>query len=192
MRPRPALAAQSQLNDKIRLTSLSSDPSMSVATIEQHHFRRVCSKYATGVTILTVLDAHGAPHGMTANSFTSVSLTPPLILVCIDKRSSMLDHFETGTEFAINVLDESQKDLSNCFARSGHNRFEGVVWTPGVTGAPLFPGMLASLECVVTRMVDAGDHVVTIGEALHATWRDEGQPLIYFNSGYQALRAESA
>jgi flavin reductase (DIM6/NTAB) family NADH-FMN oxidoreductase RutF len=190
MRPRPALAALSQLNDKIRLIKLSSDLFMSVATIEQHHFRRVCSKYATGITILTVLDARGAPHGMTANSFTSVSLDPPLILVCIDKRTSILGNFETGTRFAINVLDESQKDLSSLFARSRQDRFEGLDWTPGVTGVPVFPGVLATLECAVTQMVDAGDHVVVIGEALHAAWRDEGQPLIYFNSGYQALRSD--
>ncbi len=162
---------------------------MSEATIEQHHFRRVCSKYATGITILTVLDARGAPQGMTVNSFTSVSLSPPLVLVCIDRQTSILGHFDMGTRFAINVLHESQKELSSCFARSGRDRFEGVDWSPGVTGAPLFPDMLATLECAVTQMIEAGDHVVVIGEALHATWRDDGQPLIYFNSSYQALRS---
>src|SRR5579862_3717242 len=141
---------------------------MSVATIEQHHFRRVCSKYATGITILTVLDARGAPQGMTVNSFTSVSLSPPLVLVCIDRQTSILSHFDMGTPFAINVLDEGQKELSNCFASSGRDRFEGVAWRPGVTGAPLFPETLATLECAVSQMVEAGDHVVVIGEALHA------------------------
>jgi flavin reductase (DIM6/NTAB) family NADH-FMN oxidoreductase RutF len=165
---------------------------MSVATIEQHHFRRVCSKYATGITILTVLDARGAPRGMTVNSFTSVSLSPPLVLVCIDKQTSILGYFDIGTRFGINVLDESQKELSTCFARRGGDRFEGVAWSPGVTGAPLFPETLATMECAVTHMVEAGDHVVVIGEALHATWRDDGLPLIYFNSSYQALRSGDA
>jgi flavin reductase (DIM6/NTAB) family NADH-FMN oxidoreductase RutF len=162
---------------------------MSVATIEQHHFRRVCSKYATGITILTVLDARGAPHGMTVNSFTSVSLSPALVLVCIDKQTPILSHFEMGTRFAVNVLHEEQKELSACFARRGRDRFEGVAWVPGVTGTPLFPETLATLECAVTQMIEAGDHVVVIGEALHATWRDDGQPLVYFNSSYQMLRS---
>jgi flavin-dependent trigonelline monooxygenase, reductase component len=164
---------------------------MSLSTIEQHHFRRVCSKYATGITILTVLDAQGAPQGMTVNSFTSVSLSPPLVLVCIDRRTSILNHFLEGTRFAINVLHEEQKDLSTLFARSGFDRFDGVEWRPGETGPPVLPEVLATLECAVTQMVEAGDHVVVIGEALHASWR-EGQPLIYFNSSYQGLRSTSS
>jgi flavin reductase (DIM6/NTAB) family NADH-FMN oxidoreductase RutF len=161
---------------------------MSLTTIEQHHFRRVCSKYATGITILTVLDPLGAPHGMTVNSFTSVSLSPPLVLVCIDRQTPILSHFAPGTRFGVNVLHEEQKDLSTWFARSGHDRFSGMEWYAGETGVPILPGMLATLECEVTQMVEAGDHVVVIGAALHATWRD-GQPLVYFNSSYQSLRS---
>jgi flavin reductase (DIM6/NTAB) family NADH-FMN oxidoreductase RutF len=159
-------------------------------TIEQHHFRRVCGKFATGITIVTVLDSLGAPHGMTANSFTSVSLAPPLILVSIDIKASILDRFRHATRFAINVLGEEHRELSSRFARSGQDRFEEVSWTPGETGAPILAGMLATLECAVTQMVEAGDHVVVIGEALHATWR-EGRPLLYFNSGYEELRKET-
>src|SRR5438128_7450230 len=151
--------------------------SMTLPTIEQHHFRRVCGKYATGITILTVLDSLGTPHGMTVNSFTSVSLSPPLVLVCIDCRTPILSHFFPGTRFAINVLQEGQTDLSTCFARSGCDRFEGVEWRPGQIGAPVLPDVLATLECAVTQMVEAGDHVVVIGEALHASWR-AGRPLI--------------
>src|SRR5437763_15789047 len=108
---------------------------MSAATIEQHHFRRVCGKYATGITILTVLDADGTPQGMTVNSFTSVSLSPPLILVCIDRQTAILSHFLAGTRFAINVLHENQKELSRRFAKSGFDRFLGVEWRRGETGA---------------------------------------------------------
>jgi flavin reductase (DIM6/NTAB) family NADH-FMN oxidoreductase RutF len=161
---------------------------MSLTTIEQHHFRRVCSKYATGITILTVLDSLGTPHGMTVNSFTSVSLSPPLILVCIDRQTPILSHFTPGTRFGVNVLHEEQKELSTWFARSGHDRFSGREWRAGETGAPILPGMLATLECEVNQMIEAGDHVVVIGAALHATWR-EGQPLVYFNSSYQSLRS---
>ena|SRR5437899_5526198 len=163
---------------------------MSLATIEQHHFRRVCSKYATGITIVTVLDSRGAPHGLTVNSFTSVSLSPPLVLFCIDRQTPSRNYFHPHTRFAVNVLHEGQKNLSTHFARTGEDRFEGVAWRPGETGAPVLPEVLATLECGVIQMVEAGDHLVVIGEALHATWR-EGQPLIYFNSSYQTLRSGS-
>jgi flavin reductase (DIM6/NTAB) family NADH-FMN oxidoreductase RutF len=161
---------------------------MSLTTIEQQHFRRVCSKYATGITILTVLEPGGGPQGMTVNSFTSVSLAPPLILVCIDRQTSILELFKLGTRFGVNVLQEEQKELSTWFARSGYDRFSGIPWSAGETGAPLLHGMLATIECEVTQMIEAGDHVVVIGAALHATWR-EGQPLVYFNSSYQSLRS---
>src|SRR6202011_5566175 len=133
---------------------------MSLTTIEQQHFRRVCSKYATGITILTVLDSTGTPHGMTVNSFTSVSLSPPLILVCIDRQTSILSNFKLGTRFGVNVLEEEQKELSTWFARSGYDRFSGIAWSAGETGAPLLQGMLATIESEVTQMVEAGDHVV--------------------------------
>ena len=81
--------------------------------------------------------------------------------------------------------------MSTCFARTGRDRFQGVEWTPGANGAPILEGVLASLECSVSQMVEAGDHVVVIGQVLHATWR-EGQPLVYFNSSYQSLRTESS
>jgi flavin reductase (DIM6/NTAB) family NADH-FMN oxidoreductase RutF len=166
---------------------MSSDRSMSLGNIEQHHFRRVCSKYATGITIVTVIDSNGAPHGLTVNSFTSVSLAPPLVLFCLDKRSSILYHFRPETRFAVNVLHEEQKDLSTCFARTGYDRFEGLAWRRGETGPPVLPEVLATLECQVTQLIEAGDHIVVIGEAVHATWR-EGQPLIYYNSSYQGLK----
>jgi len=164
---------------------------MSLPSIEQQLFRRVCGKYATGITVLTVLDASAGPQGMTANSFTSVSLDPPMILVCIDRKASILSFFAAGTRFAINVLHEDQKELSTCFARKGLDRFDGVEWSPGQNGSPILPDVLATLECSVAQMVEAGDHVVVIGEVFHATWRD-GQPLIYFNSSYQVLRETSA
>jgi 3-hydroxy-9,10-secoandrosta-1,3,5(10)-triene-9,17-dione monooxygenase reductase component len=164
---------------------------MSLPPIEQQLFRRVCGKYATGITVVTILDANAAPQGMTANSFTSVSLDPPLVLFCIDLRTAFLNHFVPGAWYAINVLDEEQQEMSTCFARTGLDRFQGIAWTAGVNGAPILAGVLASLECSVTQMVEAGDHVVVIGQVLHATWR-EGQPLVYFNSSYQSLRTESS
>src|SRR5207247_2595718 len=111
---------------------------MSLATIEQHHFRRVCSKYATGITIVTVLDSRGAPHGLTVNSFTSVSLSPPLVLFCIDRQTPSRNYFHPHTRFAVNVLHEEQKqpavaigelalpDLFDAILSGAHHEQEGA------------------------------------------------------------------
>ena len=160
---------------------------MALAAVQQQHFRRACSKFATGITILTVLDESGNPHGLTVNSFTSVSLTPPLVLVCIDIRTRLLDLFREGCHFGVSVLNEDQQELSARFARSGEGRFDGVPWDRGESGVPLLPGSIAAMECAVTRIVEAGDHAILLGEVQQASW-SEGQPLIYFNSGYQRLK----
>lgn len=155
-------------------------------SVTKAEFCRACGKYATGVTVLTVIGPDGAPHGMTANSFTSVSIDPLLVLVCVDHSARILDYFRTGKHMAINVLTEAQQDLSVRFARRGQDRFGGVAWYAGVTGAPLLPGALASFECAVTKMVEAGDHTILIAEVLYAEC-GEGKPLVYFSSGYRKL-----
>lgn len=155
-------------------------------SLSKQEFCQACGRYATGVTILTAIGSDGAPHGMTANSFTSVSINPLLVLVCVDHTARILDYFRATKHLGINVLAEFQQELSVRFARRGHDRFDGVEWYPGVTGAPLLPGALASLECAVTRTLDAGDHAILIAEVLHAECR-EGRPLVYFNSSYRKL-----
>ena len=92
---------------------------------------------------------------------------------------------------AQNILDEDQQDLSSCFARNGRDRFEGVEWRPGETGSPILPGALATIECSVSQLVEAGDHWIVLGSVSHAAWR-EGEPLIYFNSSYRTLRSETS
>ena len=154
------------------------------------HFCRTCARFPTGVTILTVLDGQSAPHGMTASSFTSVSLDPPLVLVCVDHRATVIEHLRSCEYFAINILSEEQHTLSERFARRGEDRFDGVAWNPGYQGLPLIPGALASFECAVHRMVDAGDHAILIGEVLNAE-PCEGRPLVYFGSGYHKLDGAS-
>ena len=158
-----------------------------LSKIEKQHFRRVCGTFATGITIATVLDPEGRSHGMTANSFTSVSLAPPLLLVCVDHRSKLLECFRQNTHFGINVLDQSQRHLSERFAGSGYDRFEGVEWYPGQTGVPLLPDALATIECKRVHLVTVGDHDIVIGEVVHASCR-EGEPLVYFGSKYRQLQ----
>jgi flavin reductase (DIM6/NTAB) family NADH-FMN oxidoreductase RutF len=149
-------------------------------------FLRACAQFSTGVAIATVLDSGNAPHGMTINSFTSVSLEPPLVLICIDHKARILDHFLTCDFFAINILRESQQALSEHFARPAEDRFGTAEWYPGETRVPLIPDALAIFECAVFERRPAGDHTILTGEVVAAV-RREGRPLIYFSSSYQTL-----
>jgi len=149
-------------------------------------FRKACGRFATGVTIASVMDSRGVPHGLTVSSFTSVSLDPPLILICLGHAVAAIHHFRAATHFGINVLAEDQRPLSDRFARKGHDRFEGVEWTTGDTGVPLIPGVLAALECAVHRIIPMGDHDILVGEMVRAQVHD-GPPLLYFASSYRHL-----
>src|SRR5690349_1588524 len=122
--------------------------------VTSKEFRRACGRFATGVTIATVLDARGTPHGLTVSSFTSVSLHPPLILVCLGHEVTNIADFRKATHFGINVLKEDQRGLSERFARKGHDRFDGLAWHAGKTGVPLIPGCLAQIECSLYRRVE--------------------------------------
>jgi flavin reductase (DIM6/NTAB) family NADH-FMN oxidoreductase RutF len=159
-------------------------PAMS--KMEKQQFRRICGKFASGITVATVRDAAGAAHGMTANSFTSVSLAPPLVLVCVDHRTRVLEHFRASEYFGINILGAGQRHLSDKFAGRGYDRFEGVEWYAGQTGAPLLPEVLATIECARVNVVTAGDHDIVIGEVLHADCLD-GDPLVFYCSEYRSL-----
>src|SRR6266487_1964128 len=154
--------------------------------IDPHRYRKVCSQFASGVAVATVLAADGVPHGLTISSFTAVSIRPPLILICIDFACQALEHFRRAAYFAVNVLADSQRELAVTFAAKPEARFEGVVWEPGETGAPLLEGALATIECRVERVMEAGDHAVVFGEVVGAEVH-EGQPLLYFNRGYRVL-----
>lgn len=150
-------------------------------------FRDVCSRFASGVTVTTVMSAGGTPHGLTASSFTAVSLRPPLILVCIDHNSGVLQHFRTASHFAVNILSADQAAMSSQFAMKSVDRFDGVNWSPGIGGAPLLEDCLAQVECVTQQIVDAGDHAVFFGEVVAARV-NHAAPLIYFDRGYRWLR----
>ena len=153
--------------------------------VTREELRAVCGKYATGVTVATVLESGDKPHGVTVNSFTSVSLDPPLILFCLDLRAAILAHFETAGHFAINILSAEQQQHSSRFARAGIDRFAGIAWTPGDTGVPLLAGTMGSMECALVQTYDAGDHRILLGEVLRVRIA-EGEPLVYFG-GYRKL-----
>ncbi|MEO8028499.1 MAG: flavin reductase family protein [Bryobacteraceae bacterium] len=149
--------------------------------------RRVCSEFATGIAVVTCRASEGEPHGLTVNSFTSVSAQPPLILVCIDHNCSVLPVLRTASHFAVNVLHADQIEISNRFAQFPEGRFEGVEWCEGtVAGTPLIAGSLAAIECAVRTVIDQGDHAIFVGEAEDAVI-GEGRPLLYFRSRYEVL-----
>lgn len=150
---------------------------------DQTEFKSACARFPTGVTITTVMGEDGAPHGITVSSFTSVSLSPPLVLVCIDHRSPVMQHVAVGKHFGINVLRADQQELSIRFSRDWDGRFTGVQWAAGQTGVPLLCDVVARFECETVRIFAAGDHSVLIGKVLQAT-STKGAPLVYVNRSY--------
>ena len=150
-------------------------------------YRRTCSLFATGITVVTTVDENGHPHGLTINSFSSVSLEPPLVLVSIDRRNAILGHFLTSKWFVVNILAEDQEEISRRFSSVCEDRFQGVEWVRGEFGAPVLGGVLAEMECAVMETFEAGDHAILIGEVRRAAYR-EGRPLVYFGSGYRGIR----
>jgi flavin reductase (DIM6/NTAB) family NADH-FMN oxidoreductase RutF len=159
---------------------------MSSAAIPPALFRRACAQFPTGVAVLTTRAADGAPHGLTINAFCALSLAPPLVLAAIDRASGTLEVFEKSSHFAINFLTLEQRHLSVRFSEVPEGRFEGVAWSPGASGAPILEGALGWMECRTERMIDAGDHRALIGEVIGAS-AGEGDPLVYFRSGYTAI-----
>ena len=160
---------------------------MSSAVVSPELFRRACALFPTGVAVLSTRGADGTPHGLTVNAFCSLSLTPPLVLVAIDRVCSLLETFEKSGHFALNFLSQSQRDLSIRFSEIPEGRFTGVSWSPGADGAPLIDGVIGSIECRTTRIIDAGDHRALIGKVVAASV-GEGDPLVFFRSMYTMIQ----
>ncbi len=135
-----------------------------MSTIDPRALRNAFGAFMTGVTVVTTHDKDGNPLGFTANSFTSVSLDPPLVLVCLANSSRNYDAFSTAEGFAINVLSEAQKDVSNTFARPVEDRFAAVDWQKGPQGSPVFDGVSAWFDCSMHDTIEAGDHLILIGK----------------------------
>ena len=157
--------------------------------VDQLEFRRVMGHFATGVTIITTHDGAGKLTGLTANAVASVSLDPPLVLVCVDKKAESYPLFGMSRVFAVNILTQKQETLSRRFAKSGGEKFEGVGYRAGATGAPILEGALAHLECEVRHEFDAGDHTIFVGVAVEIGAEDAEEPLLYFRGGYRNLSA---
>ena len=151
--------------------------------MDQRKVRDISGTFATGVTVVTTKDASGKPVGMTANSFSSLSLNPPLVLISIDKGASLYKHFMETNFFAINILSEKQEHLSRQFSRKNIDRFEGVNYAEGVTGTPILSDTIGYFDCAVNNYYDGGDHTIIIGEVKNGEGRD-GKPLLFHRGKY--------
>jgi len=151
--------------------------------VDADQFRQLLGRFATGVTVVTVRSASGAPLGMTASSLASVSLDPPLVLVSVDRANDMHDALKTAPHFAINILTADQEILSRRFASTDPNRFDGVGYREGRNGLPLLNDVVAHIECAMHGAVPGGDHTVYFGLVTGGDVT-EARPLIYYRSGY--------
>ena len=149
-------------------------------------FRTALSRWSSGVTIVTARTPEGERVGLTASSFASLSLEPPLVLFCLGRASTNFDAFQAVPGFAVHILGAEQEALSNRFAAHTGDRFEGLELSDGRHGAPLLPGCLAVLECRLHQRVPGGDHVIMMGEVEEVTVQD-GAPLVYFRGSYRRL-----
>lgn len=151
--------------------------------LDRHLLRKTLGQFLTGVTIITTTTEEGEPIGFTANSFTSVSLDPPLVLVCIAKNANCSEVFTAAKHYAVNILAESQQQLSNTFASPIEDRFEKTEWTTKATGSPVFYDTVGWLDCNRHKLVDGGDHLILLGEVV-AFDQSPQLPLGYFQGNY--------
>ena len=153
-------------------------------------FRTAMGLRAAGVTVVTTRDREGQPRGLTATAVCSVSLTPPLILFCIDRDADCYGAFLESEVFAVNILREDQEGLSRRFASQSARKFEGVPHRLGATGSPILAGVLAHVECRVRARYPGGDHTIFLGEVVGTgigPLDDAASPLLHFRGGYVRL-----
>lgn len=155
-------------------------------SINKDEFRQALGRFASGVTVITTKDKSGRLHGITVSAFSSVSLDPPLILVCIEKKAGSHQAFEESEFFNVNVLADSQQHLSDHFASHLPDKFDGIEYFATDKGLPFLKDALVHLECKLTYAHAGGDHTIFVGEIQNSNVRD-GEPLIYFHGNYRKL-----
>jgi len=155
-------------------------------SISQEDFRAALSRFASGITVVTSVDSEGRLHGMTVSAFCSVSLEPPLILVCISTGTGSRQAIAASKRFAVNVLSENQTELSERFSAPIEDRFSSTEYRSGASGLPLLNGALANLECRLRQSYEGGDHTIYVGE-IESVSLNEGQPLLHFRGDYKRM-----
>jgi len=160
--------------------------------VDQRLFRDVMGTFATGVTVVT-LDVDGEPRGMTANAVLSLSLDPPLVVVCVQRTGSMHELFDEATGFGVNILAANQRAISDLFASHGvpDEPMGGFEYRSGVTGVPLLAGTVGHVECRITERLPGGDHTIVIGEAVEVGYdTEDADPLLFHRGRYRLLGGE--
>ncbi len=154
--------------------------------VDKAEFRRALGHFASAVTVVTAKLKSGHLAGVTVTAFSSLSLEPPLVLICIDKQARIHDHLAADGYFAVNILAEDQETVSRHFASSEPDPFREIGYTEGASGAPLIHDAVAAIECKIVDLLPGGDHTIIVGE-VEAAKIHEGKPLMYFRGGYASL-----
>jgi flavin reductase (DIM6/NTAB) family NADH-FMN oxidoreductase RutF len=166
------------------IRTMTPPPQARPPSFSAQEFRSALGMFATGVTIVTARTAEGQVVGLTANSFNSVSLSPPLVLWSLSRAAASMAVFSAGSHYAINVLAADQKALAERFALRGADRFSGVTFDTGAGGAPLLHGAAATFECFNRSRYEEGDHVIFVGEVERCAWRTGASPLLFHGGRY--------
>jgi flavin reductase (DIM6/NTAB) family NADH-FMN oxidoreductase RutF len=152
-------------------------------TVDSARYRQVLGHFATGVAVVTASD-HGEPAGLAVNSFTSVSLEPPLVAFCVAHTSATWERVQAVGAFCVNILSEDQEHLARVFATRHDDKFVGIGWSPSPSGAPIVAGTLAWVDCSVESVHRAGDHSIVVGRVRDLEVTREGRPLVFYRGGY--------
>jgi flavin reductase (DIM6/NTAB) family NADH-FMN oxidoreductase RutF len=155
-------------------------------SVNEDEFRAVLSRFPSGVTVVTTKGADGSDQGMTVSAFCSLSLDPPLVLICIEKTASVYPALTVSPGFAVNILSARQEQIARRFSIIDIDRFEGVGFTRSSNGYAVLDDVLGVLECRRLAMHDGGDHTIILGE-VEATRVESGAPLLYYRGGYAQL-----
>lgn len=158
------------------------------SAFDTSRFRQVLGHFCTGIVVVTASDENG-PVGLTCQSFCSVSLDPPLVLFCPARSSTSWPRIKAVGHFCANILAEDQEDVSRVFATRGADKFAGVGWKTGTSGAPMLNGVLAHVDCTLEEAHDGGDHDIAIGRVVDLAMDHEGRPLLFFRGGYGRFEA---
>lgn len=154
--------------------------------VDEAAFKLAMSHFASGVTVVTT-DSDGTRYGMTVASFASLSLRPPLVLICIEKSVKTHDAIVAAGKFGVSILAADQAEVSSRFASRRDDKFDGVAVRTGTLGMPLIEGSISTVECTLRDQLPGGDHTIFVGEVVDVQTR-EGLPLLYFRSGYREMR----
>ena len=154
---------------------------------DQKELRTIFGQYPTGVTVITTKDKNGSPVGMTANSFASVSLSPPLVLWSVDKMRNTHDVYTQSQHFCVHIVDDSQQALSDRFASKKEDRFSEMEWSEGVLDSPVLSGCLCSIECETEAIYPGGDHSLILGKVVNTNLESSKNPLIFHKGNYKKL-----